>query len=639
MWVVRVQDVLKMKGPPRSHQELLADGLVVEFRPRMTCTFVSHQWLGREHPDESGKHLRVLQKALANIISANVKVYSDVCYQFMGTFQTLSPEDIKLLASGYIWLDWWSLPQTMLQNFCWIEDSSLESHLKAGLRSIPFFIGVSKFFIQLAPPVKHEDTGEVLDFGTYLRRGWCRAETWVRCLACMDAEMEENAISHRVQLAPIILVTGEDCIEFAPGENWRHSIAHEGQFSVESDRRQVREICRLALNAKLREARDVGDLDIYRVLGARYEDFIGAPVRERSLEEFLDYFAFSSLKDAVAGKRGIRGLACATLAGDLPMMRFLVEQRASLTSQTGEMFRVGIGPGFTPLHMSLIRTRSCVDALQTLLDLMADPNISAGASSSALGWCQTAHAVDVLVKARAEVNRLSAPPLAFTPLQTAAMTHQKPEVFAKLLELRADVNIVGNGVGAPLMNVLAVYCHLGYPERLEVAELLIDANADLDAVTRPKGVCLALHHAACFRMRLRRCLGPPPLLFKIFSDIDHPPVGAAALVGEASMVDLLLKARANPFFQTCRGMQLMDLARSQDVRDVIASHLGKDSSADESDHFDLQFLDVGHADIERHTTVEQMDQAAAACDQLQKPSVVVQDAEQADERPKKSIPL
>ncbi|CAE7511031.1 Prpf4b, partial [Symbiodinium necroappetens] len=74
MWVVAMEDLLQMHGVPPSHQELKDAGLLVECTPSFHSVFVSHQWLGKHHPDEKGSQFSVLQKAFENIINGHIEV-------------------------------------------------------------------------------------------------------------------------------------------------------------------------------------------------------------------------------------------------------------------------------------------------------------------------------------------------------------------------------------------------------------------------------------------------------------------------------------------------------------------------------------------------------------------------------------
>ena len=62
MWVVPVKEVLKMAGRLPRHQELKQQRLL-SLRESVDAwvIFVSHQWLGRSHPDPKGDQLKVPQ--------------------------------------------------------------------------------------------------------------------------------------------------------------------------------------------------------------------------------------------------------------------------------------------------------------------------------------------------------------------------------------------------------------------------------------------------------------------------------------------------------------------------------------------------------------------------------------------------
>ena len=110
MWVISVTDFLKLDHMPK-HEELIRAGLLVKQNHSHFCIFVSHQWLGSEHPDPCLQQLPVLQEALRNIISGRCMAQSDLASQFFGESRRLSKLEIEKLQSGYIWLDWFSIPQ------------------------------------------------------------------------------------------------------------------------------------------------------------------------------------------------------------------------------------------------------------------------------------------------------------------------------------------------------------------------------------------------------------------------------------------------------------------------------------------------------------------------------------------------
>ena len=111
MWVVSVADVLQICGPPTVHEELRAAGKVVPHRPGMYTVFVSHQWLGLQHPDPEGAQFQVLQQALRGCIEGTLPGQADLVTQFYLGDRRLSPQERSALAQGHVWMDWFSIPQ------------------------------------------------------------------------------------------------------------------------------------------------------------------------------------------------------------------------------------------------------------------------------------------------------------------------------------------------------------------------------------------------------------------------------------------------------------------------------------------------------------------------------------------------
>ena len=160
MWVISVTDFLKLDHMPK-HEELMKAGLLVKRSHNHFCIFVSHQWLGSGHPDPCLQQLPVLQEVLGNIISGRCTAQSDLASQFFGESRRLSMLEIEKLQSGYIWLDWFSIPQDPCPFF---EDYELDGTPNSSMEvthfpslkspgsltnqdlyisSIPFFVEVS----------------------------------------------------------------------------------------------------------------------------------------------------------------------------------------------------------------------------------------------------------------------------------------------------------------------------------------------------------------------------------------------------------------------------------------------------------------------------------------------------------------
>ena len=74
MYVLKVSDFLEMRGVPEAHGALLSKGLLHEWREGMFVAFVSHMWLGLEHPDPLGEHMQLLQQVLRDVVIGRLAV-------------------------------------------------------------------------------------------------------------------------------------------------------------------------------------------------------------------------------------------------------------------------------------------------------------------------------------------------------------------------------------------------------------------------------------------------------------------------------------------------------------------------------------------------------------------------------------
>ena len=59
MYVVSVRDLLVMTEV-KPMQILQKDGIAIPYAPGMTVVFVSHQWVGTDHPDQDFAQMQVL---------------------------------------------------------------------------------------------------------------------------------------------------------------------------------------------------------------------------------------------------------------------------------------------------------------------------------------------------------------------------------------------------------------------------------------------------------------------------------------------------------------------------------------------------------------------------------------------------
>lgn len=177
MYVVKVSDFLKMDGAPEPHHVLQEKGLLHEWQPEMFVIFISHQWLGTKFPDPSGHQLAQLRVALRRLMDKSLKVEADLTRMDLG--EAISYGQV---ADGYLFLDWFAIPQITARTDGVNEDAT-RSDAALAVQSIPAYVEACDLFVALVPELVHSDTGLPCNYKTWLSRGWCRAELWCRLLS------------------------------------------------------------------------------------------------------------------------------------------------------------------------------------------------------------------------------------------------------------------------------------------------------------------------------------------------------------------------------------------------------------------------------------------------------------------------
>ena len=534
MWTVSVSEVLRMRSPIQPHEELLRSGQLVLQEPEFYTIFVSHQWLGRHHPDPDGKQLQVLQEALGGCISGRLLKESDsVARWYVGNDPTSSKER-RAMRDGYIWLDWFCIPQSPSQ----------EAKQSFAIQSIASYVGDCSLFMALVPGLRHE-SGNACDYESWLRRGWCLAELWC------------TQLSNRRSL-PMIVVRGPDAAEFVLALNWIYTLPHEGDFTIEADRSRIRDVLTSSVESRIAflEANET-ELGLCRYLKGRLHDWNSGHSRTpRSEEDFLSYFGFPSLAKGLK-VRQIGALACAVLSDDIPMIRRLVQARASVGSRCKPALVNVDVLTWTPLHLAVQRGSRALPVMAELLRLRADPNSTDTIGLPLLGNSRDAATVEFLVQHHADVNFQSGL-TKVSPLGLSAARVSPASVISKFLELRADINgsEARGGLGhSVLVNLIWSTSNL-QKEGVELAALLVSARADVNASGRPTGLfrCLELGYRAAV------CLGCRDSYAAFHANSSSGPLGYAAFTGQVPMVSFLLASRADPDLPNSRGLTPRQLA-------------------------------------------------------------------------------
>lgn len=510
---------MEMTGAPKCFEVLHHQKMLTEWFPDAFAIFVSHEWLGRDHPDITGNQTHCLRMALFNIMEASVKVGFDVLTQSLGFTGQLSAEHADKLKNGYMWMDWMCLPQNHLEN-------NLDSRM-------PLFVQRCAIFMILAPKLLKTSTGTMSSYASYERRGWCRAEIWFKQMCIKPKDV------------PIILITDTEGIKFLRPVSWVHDMVHTGAFTIASDCERLNRVMESLMSQKLSEFL-VNDLTRYRYFSSRFEEIVGRPRRERTLEEFLRDFKFS--EKSLRSSSGMGPLACAVLTGDVALLPTLVEKRASLCCAAPNMMDVDIIPGMTPLALAA-KSRD-PESIIELVKLRANVNETDILGTCVLGHAGSPEVVQVLLDLQADVNQRKGP-FGLSALSSCILRALQPEGLKLMLEAKASVNVGAGMYSFSPLTTATLFREM--PRNVETCHLLLDARADINY---REGFYVVLNRLARGLCCLQR--HPSTLLEGIASCNGGTPLYIAAWFGNPEMVNLLLEAKADPEIRNNRGESYLD---------------------------------------------------------------------------------
>jgi len=469
MSVTSVLDILRMtKLVP--HEELRSAGKLWKFNCDMVVIFVSHQWLGKKHPDADMKQFRVLQAGLRNIIAGNVNI--GVCPFAVSAGHAPEPslvrETARSLIDAFIWYDFFSVPQKSYSYQALMTDD-----MKRAVLSIPAYVDRSQYFLALVPSVDHNDSQQLCNRATWSDRGWCRTEAWV---AALSPSCEQKVC--------IALMEDQIMLEFLPLQ-WLFSPPHEGKFQVETDRVVLKELESEVFENHLEAARRKGTRCYSRFLYGMRAHINHHRDLQKDLPKWLLSLGFSDAHDM--GEDGWGPLSFASLEGNTKIMRELIAQGAPVNSATKtSVHQIMVEAGMTPLMLAAMfiwdegrRARAC----QTLLELSADPLATDANGNTALhltSWSAAGRStIQVLLNHGASVNATNE--AGETPLFTACFRNpttssEAAPCICGLLHRGASFDVYNQWGWAPLH----VICFLGSAADIKI---LLEAHADVDQCT------------------------------------------------------------------------------------------------------------------------------------------------------------
>jgi len=365
MYMLPVETFLQM-AKVRMHEELRADGSIVEFDDRMgQAAFVSHQWLGRHHPDPDFRQLRVLQSLLQTWITQPAYVSPDIVTRGILPFAKGISSKEFFSKPLYLWYDF----------FCCPQQPDAGEELAKAVDSIPAYVLRARFFFVLFPVLHSSKEHKVFSPSSWAARGWCRLERTMRALSSNPS---------------YVIIKSELCAEVVgchltafgggpPGE---------GMFTILADRAKLGPILRRTIKHSLMLSLRKLDLVRYRTLLNSQNFFLrGLPVEpvldivpgfeplvcadeaSNLVAKYLYHNGFTKVRSVDAA--GCSPLCYAAMNGDPVLIDALLAQRAD----PNDFVRKISSKGGFPMWMSVVSICASFgnnDAMQRLLAARAN---------------------------------------------------------------------------------------------------------------------------------------------------------------------------------------------------------------------------------------------------------------------------
>ena len=154
--------------------------------------FVSHEWVGWNHPDPNGTQLQVLCRCLERLSKGEIPLVGMNIFcrlLFNERYETKGREWVSIMKDAYIWLDWICMPQPNAESSRTSSPLSPEALTKlqndAGraIGSIAAYVERADFVLVLVPSCVHKDRKDPFTkrrvrtcYRTWRKRGWCVLE-------------------------------------------------------------------------------------------------------------------------------------------------------------------------------------------------------------------------------------------------------------------------------------------------------------------------------------------------------------------------------------------------------------------------------------------------------------------------------
>ena len=259
MWVMPIRTLLRLESM-RSHEVLLAEGLIERWQPRMCTVFASQVgWLGVDAPDPIGLQLALLKRVLSGMVSGtigDIECAVDVDGHYGKRGLRISGARLRKQlrhGRGYVWLHHFSAPQAQ---------SDSMGRLLA-LASLPSYVQRSDYFLALAGHAAgswYQADGTPMDRHAWAARGVPRLEA-----LCNHLLPSPRPIIFAQSLTSICTLPSSGM----PWSGWLVlcNAPGLGRFAAhEMDARRLGPLMRQLVHSRKQAALEQGDMHFYRLL-------------------------------------------------------------------------------------------------------------------------------------------------------------------------------------------------------------------------------------------------------------------------------------------------------------------------------------------------------------------------------------
>ncbi|CAE7515570.1 Asb3 [Symbiodinium natans] len=361
MYTVPVEVLLEMVAL-ESHEDLKARGKVVVFSGNMgSASFISHQWVAKQHPDPEFRQMQVLQQACRHLLSRIGSIHPDfttqACvYSAKGiSFQEFQSRPL------FLWYDYFSVPQLSYPT----EGSSSEQ--AKAINCIPAYIAKCRFFFALCPTMECSGHDGLQNSSTWARRGWCRIERAARELSAHDTwVLMQSPSSFEVVGTAVSFVSGS---------------VGEGDFTMEEDRTKLAPVMKDIVRRKLMLSLQAGDFPAYRrhlnLQSVHFRGLVVEPIgdivpgyekdpSDDTPEAVVAHFLYQNGLTSISGRdsAGWCPLHYAAMSGNNQVVEGLLLRRANPNRRTSrDVPKLGFPPLMSALDLAVFYKHNDVAAV------------------------------------------------------------------------------------------------------------------------------------------------------------------------------------------------------------------------------------------------------------------------------------